>query len=59
MQVKRIRQARETGSNLMLTACPKCQIHLQCAMEDPLLGDDLKMEVMDLTSVIRQTICWE
>jgi len=59
MQVKRLRQARETGSNLLVTACPKCQIHLQCAMEDPFRGDDLKMEVMDLTSVIRQTICWE
>jgi Fe-S oxidoreductase len=59
MQVKRLRQARETGSNLMVTSCPKCQIHLQCAMEDPLLGDELKMETMDLTSVIRQTICWE
>ena len=59
MQVKRLRQARETGSNLMVTACPKCQIHLQCAMQDPLLGDELKIEVKDLTSVIRQTICWE
>jgi len=59
MQVKRLRQARETGSNLMITSCPKCQIHLQCAMEDPLLGDELKMETVDLTSIIRQTICWE
>ena len=59
MQVNRLRQARETGSNLMVTACPKCQIHLQCAMEDPFLGDAVKMEIMDLTSVIRKTICWE
>lgn len=59
MQVKRLRQARETGTDLLVTACPKCQIHLQCAMEDPFQGDALKMEVMDLTRVIRETIRWE
>jgi Fe-S oxidoreductase/coenzyme F420-reducing hydrogenase delta subunit len=59
MQVKRLRQAKETGSNLLVTACPKCQIHLRCAMEDPFLGEEIKMEIMDLTSVIAKTIRWE
>ncbi len=59
LQVKRIRQAKETGSNLLLTSCPKCQIHLRCAMEDPFRGDELRMEMKDLTSVIAETICWE
>lgn len=59
MQIKRLRQARETGSNLMVTSCPKCQIHLRCAMEDPFLGDTLQIEMTDLTSLIARTICWE
>jgi len=59
MQVKRLRQAKETGSNLLVTACPKCQIHLRCAMEDPFLGEEIKMEIMDLTSVLVKTIRWE
>ncbi len=59
LQVKRIRQARETGSDLIVTSCPKCQIHLSCAMEDPFLGEELKTEMSDLTSVIAKTICWE
>ena len=59
LQVKRIRQARETGSDLIVTSCPKCQIHLRCAMEDPFLGEELKTEMADLTSVIAKTICWE
>ncbi len=59
LQVKRIRQARETGSDLMVTSCPKCQIHLRCAMEDPFLGETLQMEMTDLTSLIARTICWE
>ncbi|MFH1983989.1 MAG: hydrogenase iron-sulfur subunit [Pseudomonadota bacterium] len=59
MQVKRLTRARETGSELMLTACPKCQIHLRCAMEDPMRGQDLKMEMMDLVSALAKTIYWQ
>ncbi len=59
LQVKRLRQAHDTGSDLLVTACPKCQIHLSCAMEDPFLGDELRMEMMDLTSVLANTIEWE
>ncbi len=59
MQVQRLERARQSGSELMITACPKCQIHLQCAMEDVVRGDALKMEMMDLTSAIAKTIYWE
>ncbi len=59
LQVKRIRQARDTGSDVLVTACPKCQIHFSCAMEDPFFGEELSMEMMDLTSVLAKTIQWE
>ena len=59
MQVKRLEQAHATGSDLLVTACPKCQIHLKCAMEDPFRGEQLEIELMDLTSVIAQTIQWK
>ena len=59
LQVKRLRQAHDTGSDLLVTACPKCQIHLQCAMEDPIQGEALNMEMMDLTSVLAKTIEWK
>ena len=59
LQVSRIGQAKDTGSDLIVTACPKCQIHLRCAMEDPFIGDDLQMDMMDLTSVLAKTIQWE
>lgn len=59
LQVKRIGQARETGSDMLVTACPKCQIHLRCAMEDPFQGEDLWMEMKDLTSVLADSIYWE
>ena len=56
---QRIKQAKETGSEMLITACPKCQIHLRCAMEDALRGDELKMEMMDLTTAMAKTIYWE
>ncbi len=59
MQVNRLRQARETGANLLVTACPKCQIHLRCAMEDPFLENEIRMEMIDLTSILAKTIQWE
>ncbi len=59
MQVNRLTQAKETGSDLLVTACPKCQIHLRCAMEDPFLGEEIRMEMMDLTSILANTIQWE
>jgi Fe-S oxidoreductase len=59
MQVQRLQRARQSGSELMITACPKCQIHLRCAMEDPLRGEELKMETIDLISAIAKSIHWE
>lgn len=59
MQVKRIRQAHDTDSDLLVTACPKCQIHLRCAMEDPFIGEELNTRMMDLVSVLARTIQWE
>ncbi len=34
IQREKLRQARETGAQIMLTTCPKCQIHLRCASRD-------------------------
>ncbi len=59
LQVKRLRQARQTGKDLLVTSCPKCQIHLRCSMEDPFLGNELGMEMTDLVSIIAKTIYWE
>jgi Fe-S oxidoreductase len=59
LQVGRLKQAQETGSDLLITACPKCQIHLNCAMQNPFSGEEISMEMMDLTSVLAKTIRWE
>jgi heterodisulfide reductase subunit D len=51
---ERLLEARATGAELMITACPKCQIHFKCAMVDKGAekGSDIKMEVTDLVNLV-------
>ena len=44
IQKEKLRQARETGARVMLTTCPKCQIHLSCAARDLEAGQAVEVE---------------
>ena len=48
IQREKLRQARQTGARMMLTTCPKCQIHLSCAARD--LDEARRVEVKDVTT---------
>ncbi len=52
IQVDRLREARATGAEVLVTACPKCQIHFRCAMKDPNLGEEITMEMKDIAEVL-------
>jgi len=52
VQLERLREARATGAATLITACPKCEIHFRCAMADPKLGPEIKMEVRGLTAAV-------
>ncbi len=61
IQKEKLRQARETGAGVMLTACPKCQIHLACTARDLNAATGLEQEgqvvkVEDLTSWIGRAL---
>ena len=51
---ERLFEAKATGAEVLVTACPKCQIHFKCAMVDKGAekGPDIKMEVMDLVNLV-------
>ncbi len=57
LQREKLRQAGETGAPVMLTTCPKCQIHLSCAARDLDAGGTV--EVTDLTRWIGRAIAEE
>jgi len=56
IQVDRLREARATGAELLVTACPKCQIHFQCALDDAKVADEMGMEIRDLVTLVDEAL---
>jgi Fe-S oxidoreductase len=54
LQVQRLKEAQSTGAKVLITACPKCEIHFRCAMS----GEDgaPKIETKDLSTLIVELI---
>jgi Fe-S oxidoreductase len=52
MQSTRLQEAKQTGAQTLITACPKCQIHFRCAQNNS--ENDLK--VVDLYTYLRDRI---
>jgi len=52
IQVERLREAKATGAELLITSCIKCQIHFKCAQQDPTLENDIAIPIRDLTTVL-------
>jgi Fe-S oxidoreductase len=56
IQVDRLREARETGAELLVTACPKCRIHLGCAMRDPDVRGRAEIETRDVAELVADAL---
>lgn len=52
MQIERLQEAADTGANTLITACPKCQVHLTCAQSNT----DLNIEVVDLYAYLNKQL---
>ena len=52
IQFDRIQEATQTGAQTLITACPKCQIHLTCAQS----GTDSDLKVSDLYTYLTQRL---
>jgi len=54
LRADRLSEAVDTGAELLITTCPKCQTHFRCAMVDK--GEEKrvmpKIEVMDLANLV-------
>lgn len=48
MQIERLEEAMVTGADTVITACPKCQIHLSCAQDNT----ELHLKVEDIYSYL-------
>ena len=56
IETDRLKEARATGADVLATACPKCQIHYQCAMKDPNIGDEIGIEMRDVAQLALEAL---
>lgn len=56
IQIERLRQAVATDADVLVTACPKCQMHFRCALDDPGVRDEIQIEVRDLATLLAETV---
>jgi Fe-S oxidoreductase len=56
IQVERLREARSTEAEVLVTACPKCQVHYRCAMKDPHLGEEIQIEMRDVAELVADAL---
>lgn len=51
LQLQRLKEARDTRAELLLTACPKCLIHFSCSLEEKRRNGNAfdELEVQDIT----------
>jgi heterodisulfide reductase subunit D len=56
IQVERLKEAKSTGAGTLVTNCIKCQIHFKCAQNDPILGDQIDIEIRDLTTLVADSL---
>ncbi len=48
IQVSRLNEAIATGANILVTACPKCEIHFKCTKSAFEIGDIEIKDILDL-----------
>jgi Fe-S oxidoreductase len=54
IQVERLEEAMSTGAEALITACPKCNIHLRCALRD---GDASgEIDIVDLITLLADSL---
>jgi heterodisulfide reductase subunit D len=53
IQVERLDEAISTGAQVLLTACPKCNIHLRCALRDQ--DSCGEIEITDMVTLLAQS----
>jgi len=56
--MERLREAKYTGADLLVTTCPKCQIHWKCVTSEklPVYPSEITMEMRDLSVLVAEAM---
>jgi heterodisulfide reductase subunit D len=58
MQIDRLMEAKKTGAETMLTFCPKCEVHFNCAIHNkiPVEKSLVDIKIDDFTNLIAEAL---
>ncbi len=58
LQRERLVEARETGADLLVTSCPKCQIHWRCVLNEKpeVKPTGIDIDISDLTTAVASSL---
>ena len=56
MQVERLRSAKETGAETLITSCPKCAIHFRCTLSANQGAEDARIDISDFSELVAETL---
>jgi Fe-S oxidoreductase/coenzyme F420-reducing hydrogenase delta subunit len=58
VRMERLREAKNTGADLLVTTCPKCQIHWKCLASEklPVNLSEITMEMRDLSVLVAEAM---
>lgn len=57
MQLNRLEEAKATKAEVLVTACPKCLVHLKCGLYGELTaGKEINIEIKDLVTILAETV---
>ncbi|MFC1815598.1 (Fe-S)-binding protein, partial [Thermodesulfobacteriota bacterium] len=56
IQTDRLEEAAETGANHMITACPKCRIHLDCYLDGKPIRELPRLNITDITEIVAKAL---
>lgn len=58
LQIDRLKEAKATGADLLITSCPKCGIHLKCATngELPIRREEIDLKIQDLSVLVAESL---
>jgi heterodisulfide reductase subunit D len=58
IQMDRLKEAKATGADLLVTTCPKCRIHWKCVTSEklPINPDEITMEMRDLSVLVAEAM---
>jgi Fe-S oxidoreductase len=56
MRFKKLDMAQRTGAHTLVTACPKCRIHLRCYTSNQHVKPQINMDVEDITLLVARSL---